>query len=154
MHFLTASAAVAAALSMVQFCPAPQAALGPIIAGALSGEISGITGWGIGQIAKKRSIEGSVVEKRDDPFEGLPQPAADTCKEQLNGASVRFTPAGKGAFRIDNVPSACMTLSNVLLGQDPAQPAPTPLGSSTLAYSGLSDDEIARLQGALEGKGY
>ena len=63
-------------------------------------------------------------------FEGLPEPAADTCKSQLQGVTVQFTPTGQGAFRIDNVPSACMTLSNVILGQDPEQPAPTPMGKT------------------------
>ncbi|OQE44348.1 hypothetical protein PENCOP_c002G07582 [Penicillium coprophilum] len=153
MHFFTISAAIAASLSMVQFCPAPPVVLGPILAGALAGEAGAIVGYGVGKIGK-RSIQGSVFEKRSDPFEGLPQPAADTCKSQLNGVEVKFTPTGPGAFRVDNVPSACMTLSNVILGQDPNQPAPTPLGSAALGYSGLSEDDINKLQAALEGKGY
>ncbi|KAJ5200272.1 hypothetical protein N7472_005476 [Penicillium cf. griseofulvum] len=153
MHLFTISAAIAASLSMVQFCPAPPAVLGPIIGGALAGEAGGIVGYGMGKIGK-RSIMGSVLEKRSDPFAGLPQPAADTCKNQLNGVKVKFTPTGQGAFRVDNVPSACMTLSNVILGQDPNQPAPTPLGSAALGYSGLSEEDINKLQGALEGKGY
>lgn len=69
------------------------------------------------------------IPPKKQPFEGLPQPAADTCKHQLNGVRVQFTPTGPGGFRIDNVPSACMTLSNIILGQDPNQPAPTPLGN-------------------------
>lgn len=35
MQLISISAAIAATLSMVQFCPAPPAVLGPIIAGAL-----------------------------------------------------------------------------------------------------------------------
>ncbi|KAJ6025076.1 hypothetical protein N7444_012755 [Penicillium canescens] len=133
MHLTTVSAAIAASLSMVQFCPAPPAVLGPILGGALAGEAGGIVGYGVGKIGKKRSFEGSVFEKRADPFAGLPQPAADTCKDQLNGVKVEFTPTGPGAFRIDNAPSAC---------------------SAALGYTGLSDDDINKLQAALEGKGY
>ncbi|KAJ5178134.1 uncharacterized protein N7500_000833 [Penicillium coprophilum] len=154
MHFFTISAAIAASLSMVQFCPAPPLSWVPsLLVHCDAGEAGAIVGYGVGKIGK-RSIQGSVFEKRSDPFEGLPQPAADTCKSQLNGVEVKFTPTGPGAFRVDNVPSACMTLSNVILGQDPNQPAPTPLGSAALGYSGLSEDDINKLQGALEGKGY
>ncbi|KAJ5356524.1 hypothetical protein N7517_011133 [Penicillium concentricum] len=153
MHLFAISAAIAASLSMIQFCPAPPVVLGPLIAGVLAGEGGAMVGYGVGKIGK-RSIQGSVLEKRSDPFEGLPQPAADTCKSQLNGVEVKFSSTGPGAFRVDNVPSACMTLSNVILGQDPNQPAPTPLGSAALGYSGLSDDDINKLQAALDGKGY
>jgi hypothetical protein len=50
------------------------------------------------------------------------------CQTQLQGATIVFTPNGTDACTIDGVPSACMTLSNVFLGEDPDQPAPTPLG--------------------------
>lgn len=53
------------------------------------------------------------------------------CKDQLKGVTVNFTPQGEGSFRIDNVPSACMTLSNVFFGEEyENQPRPTPLGKS------------------------
>lgn len=113
-----------------------------------------MVGYGVGQINSKRdvavkgSIKGSVFRKRDDvrhpnnprgrpeltkqPFAGLPQPAADTCKEQLNGVTVEFQNTGEGSFRANGIPSACMTLSNVIIGQDPTQPAPTPLGTYSL----------------------
>ncbi|OJJ55935.1 hypothetical protein ASPSYDRAFT_33945 [Aspergillus sydowii CBS 593.65] len=162
MQLLSVTAAIAATLSMVQFCPAPPAVLGPIIAGALisAGEAGAMVGYGVGKINGKRdvavsgSIKGSVFRKRDDPFAGLPQPAADTCKEQLNGVTVEFQNTGEGSFRANNIPSACMTLSNVIIGQDPLQPAPTPLGSDSLEYTGLSEEDLNKLQSALDGNGY
>lgn len=55
------------------------------------------------------------------------------------------------AVRADNVPSACMDLATVILN-DPTQeggPIPTPLGSASLQYTGLTDKDKADLQNAL-----
>ena len=68
------------------------------------------------------------------PFADLPQPAGNECKGQLKGVTVKFTPTGKGAYRIDNIPSACMTLSNVLIDDNPNKAVPTPLGKYTFFF--------------------
>ncbi|KAL3703008.1 hypothetical protein TMatcc_010195 [Talaromyces marneffei ATCC 18224] len=140
------------ALMAVQLCPAPAIILGPIIVAAAAGAIGG---WGaqMGTIKKRDYIDVDhdlLFDCSADPFASLPQPAGNLCKEQLTGANIRFSPNGEGAFRIDGVPSACMTLSNVIIGQDPNQPRPTPLGSSSLGYSGLSNAQLDRLQSVLE----
>lgn len=63
-------------------------------------------------------------------FSTLPQPGGQLCADQLNGVTVNVTPLGTGAFQLDNVPSACMTLSNVLIQSDDGTqgPVPTPMG--------------------------
>ncbi|KAK5798664.1 hypothetical protein VI817_004954 [Penicillium citrinum] len=116
---------------------------------ALAGDAGAITGKVIesGTYKKRDGFVSRV--KRDDPFANLPQPAGNECKDQLNGASVNFTPTGKGAYRIDNIPSACMTLSTVLIGDNPNEAVPTPLGSSSLEYTNISEDELNQLQSTL-----
>jgi hypothetical protein len=59
------------------------------------------------------------------------------------------------AARADNVPAACMDLATVILS-DPAQaggPVPTPMGSSSLQYNGLSSKDKTDLQNALSKTG-
>ncbi|TKA26431.1 hypothetical protein B0A50_05267 [Salinomyces thailandicus] len=127
--FATATITSSALWSVLQLCPAPVAVLDAVITGALSGEAGAIVGAGASGKFGKRDIETMSVKRADpsDPFAGLPQPAADECQSQLSGVTVNITPTGDGAFKIDNVPSACMTLSNVILGTDYGdQPVPTP----------------------------
>ncbi|KAI9923917.1 hypothetical protein ASPWEDRAFT_181894 [Aspergillus wentii DTO 134E9] len=153
--FIPAVSAIAALTAMVDFCPAPPAAvLEPILMGVLGSTWGGVTGGVINKIhnESKRDFVKYTI-RADDPFANLPQPAGNQCKEQLHGVTVKFSPSGKGAFRIDNVPSSCMTLSNVILGDgtDPNQPRPTPLGSDALSYNGVSDDDLNRLQAIFDG---
>lgn len=55
------------------------------------------------------------------------------------------------AARADDVPPACMNLAAVLL-DNPAQaggPVPTPMGSASLEYTGLTEQDKTDLQNAL-----
>lgn len=81
---------------------------------------------------------------------------------------MEFIPTGPGAFRIDNVPPACMTLATLFL-DGPDSPDPIPLGkdnltllylasvanvrsagSASIGFSGIDDDELQRLQAILD----
>ncbi|KAE8413356.1 hypothetical protein BDV36DRAFT_287105 [Aspergillus pseudocaelatus] len=116
-----------------------------------------------------RTEDDSKPQKHEnDVFTSFPQPAGDLCNGQLKDVIVEFIPTGPGAFRIDNVPPACMTLATIFL-DDPDSPDPVPLGkdnsiilflasvtnirstgSASLGFSGISDDELQRLQAILD----
>ncbi|KAJ5975804.1 hypothetical protein N7481_009511 [Penicillium waksmanii] len=150
MKLIIASTAVVAGLmGMANLCPAPQALVIPIASAVLAGDAGAITGKVIesGTYKKRDGFVSRV--RRDDPFASLPQPAANECKSQLKGVTVNFTPTGEGAYRIDNIPSACMTLSTVLIGKNPSGAVPTPLGSASLEYTGITSDELNQLQSTL-----
>ncbi|OQE28473.1 hypothetical protein PENSTE_c003G01398 [Penicillium steckii] len=146
---ITSTAAITGLMGMANLCPAPQALLTGIVGAVIGGDFGAITGKVIesGTYKKRDGFVSRV--KRDDPFADLPQPAGNECKGQLKGVTVKFTPTGKGAYRIDNIPSACMTLSNVLIDDNPNKAVPTPLGSASLEYTGLSEDELNQLQSTL-----
>ncbi|KAI9923916.1 hypothetical protein ASPWEDRAFT_170451 [Aspergillus wentii DTO 134E9] len=148
MHtFKTAGMATLAAISLVQFCPAPPAIIATVAGGVLGGGISG----GIGVAASKSS--------RDMFSRGLPagvsQESVDQCTQQINAQKdpVHVYDTGDDSARADNVPAACMNLATVLL-KEPAQaggPVPTTMGSSSLEYHGLSAQDKKDLQQALSG---
>lgn len=118
-------AAAGALFSLVQLTPAP---INAVIM-AFAGGVAGGTMAKIIQNVKRDDEFLLELEGRDeDPFAGLPQIAAEDCKAQLQGTSVEVTGIDNNGVRMDNVPSSCMTLANVFLGQDPNQPAPTPMG--------------------------
>lgn len=72
MHFFTTTAVSAlAALSLVQFCPAPPAVIGAIAGGLGGGAISG----GI--------AAGTKNSRRDLPA-GVSQESIDQCTQQIN----------------------------------------------------------------------
>ncbi|BCS17658.1 uncharacterized protein APUU_10486A [Aspergillus puulaauensis] len=143
MHFFTTTAVSAlAALSLVQFCPAPPAVIGAIAGGLGGGAISG----GI--------AAGTKNSRRDLPA-GVSQESIDQCTQQINdqGSPVNVYSTGDSSARADDVPPACMNLAAVLL-DNPAQaggPVPTPMGSASLEYTGLSEDDKTQLQNALSG---
>ncbi|KAJ6093927.1 hypothetical protein N7467_002772 [Penicillium canescens] len=79
------------------------------------------------------------------------------CTQQINdqGNPVHVYSISDTAARADNVPAACMDLATVILS-DPAQaggPVPTPMGSSSLQYNGLSSKDKTDLQNALSKTG-
>ncbi|KAE8348155.1 hypothetical protein BDV28DRAFT_153168 [Aspergillus coremiiformis] len=85
----------------------------------------------------------------DRTFASFPQRAGDLCKDQLNSVSVEFKANGPGSIRIDNVPPACMTLATLFLPDSERSP-PIPLGSASLGFSGLSDDDLQDIQTLLD----
>lgn len=68
----------------------------------------------------------------DDVLAGLPQPAANICKQQLTNAEVRFQ-INNNKVKVDGVPPACMTLATVFLGNNPDGGAPVPLGKQAIS---------------------
>ncbi|KAL4744288.1 hypothetical protein BDW72DRAFT_199745 [Aspergillus terricola var. indicus] len=139
-----------AMLGLVQQAPAPvHAVVMAIYGGVAAGTMSQL----VSNVAKRdayAAFSHLVKQRSDDPFAGLPQPAANQCKEQLSEVTVTFAPAGDDGVRIDGVPSTCMTLATVFLGENPGQPAPIPMGSASLEYRGLSADQLNQLKVALD----
>ncbi|KAI9670536.1 MAG: hypothetical protein M1831_005756 [Alyxoria varia] len=143
----TAAAAVTLTL-LFQSCPAPPAAAIGIAGGAASGAATAVTEKAFGG---SRRVKNRKRQADDDGLAGLnlPTQAVNDCRGQLAGAHVSMTPVGSGA-RFDGVPSACMTLANVFLGQNTeGQAVPVPMGSASLLYDNLKQEELRLLQDAL-----
>lgn len=79
--------------------------------------------------------------------------ANKACQNQLRSATVTVRPAGNKGARFDGVPSACMTLATVFLGEN-ADPnsSPIPLGAASLLYNQLTRKELRTLTQALRAK--
>ncbi|KAJ6121972.1 hypothetical protein N7512_004437 [Penicillium capsulatum] len=147
-------------------------ALGMTAAGATAadGVIASMAGGAIaGGIGKAPSRFRRMPIQLPD---GIPQYNWDQCKDQLKGAHVSLKglePKGTQAqkdypeslnpafhaylltpasgVRVDGVPPACMNLATVIAGQ-PSQdggPVPIPMGSDSLQYNDLSDDNLRQL---------
>lgn len=110
--------------SFIQLTPAP---IDLILLSAAGGVTGGAIAQGIKHL-KRDGLAFDLENRAEDPFAGLPQPAAHDCKSQLSSSTVTFSSAENNGVRLDGVPSACMTLANVFLGENPDGPAPTPMG--------------------------
>ncbi|KAJ5338655.1 hypothetical protein N7452_005383 [Penicillium brevicompactum] len=164
MHFSAIAAASAlAVLSQVQYAPAPfvaglGAALGMEAAaitaadGTLATLGGGAIAGGVGHISRRLS-RSPFVSKRVD----LPPWCLPGCQDQLKGDGVHVTISGStpDTVHVEGVPPACMNLATVLTG-NPTQeggPVPTPMGSDSLDYSGVSEDDLRQLGQTLQDKG-
>jgi len=116
-------ASIGVLLTYMQQSPAPVNIVIPAVLGSIG---AGFTGKAMSEIGA-RDISPSI-RRDNDPFAGLPQPAADQCKSQLSGTTVNFSPKPDNGVRIDNVPPACMTLATVFLKDNTDQTAPIPMG--------------------------
>lgn len=145
--FIAISTTAIVLTSLFQPCPAP-----PVLAaiGMTAGEAAGVgAGLGGGAIAGGIGAGTKGHGKRGD--NSLPPVASAACKQQLHGVTVQVSKVGDHDVRFDNVPPACMTLANVFLGQNRAGHAqPIPMGSASLQYNGLTEDELNTLQDALD----
>ncbi|KAJ5326538.1 uncharacterized protein N7506_009640 [Penicillium brevicompactum] len=163
MHFSAIAAASAlAVLSQVQYAPAPfvaglGAALGMEAAaitaadGTLATLGGGAIAGGVGHISRRLS-RSPFVSKRVDLPPGVSQESFDQCQDQLKGDGVHVTISGSTP---DRCSPACMNLATVLTG-NPTQeggPVPTPMGSDSLDYSGVSEDDLRQLGQTLQDKG-
>ncbi|KAJ5341498.1 hypothetical protein N7541_010622 [Penicillium brevicompactum] len=168
MHFSAIAAASAlAVLSQVQYAPAPfvaglGAALGMEAAaitaadGTLATLGGGAIAGGVGHISRRLS-RSPFVSKRVDLPPGVSQESFDQCQDQLKGDGVHVTISGStpDTVHVEGVPPACMNLATVLTG-NPTQeggPVPTPMGSDSLDYSGVSEDDLRQLGQTLQDKG-
>ena len=153
----TFDAVVAVAITLValfQACPAPPLAaigIGATEAATLAGGIGG--GVAAGEIGshhhrlRKRDPEAAPQDA------GLPPVAEQACRDELHSATVTVSSVGNNGVRFDGVPPACMTLTNVFLGQNTAaQSKPIPMGSASVQYENLTPDELNTLQQALDSK--
>lgn len=161
-----ALASLAALLTCVQQSPAP---VNVVIPAVLGGVGAGFAGKAFKEFGLRD--ERPIYRRDDDPFAGLPQPAADQCKSQLQGVTVTFSPLDNNGVRVDDVPSSCMTLANVFLDDDSGDSRPIPMGmfistsptlaeskiadicltgSASLEYHNLSTDQLKQLQDALD----
>lgn len=118
-----ALASLAALLTCIQQSPAP---IDMVIPAVLGGIGSGFVGKAFNEIGN-RDVR-PIYRRDDDPLAGLPQPAADQCKSQLQRVTVTFSPLDNNGVRVDDVPSACMTLANVFLDDNSGETAPIPMG--------------------------
>ncbi|KAI4139939.1 MAG: hypothetical protein LQ341_004022 [Variospora aurantia] len=165
MYSKSSLASIALTLVVLfQPCPAPPLAaigFGVAEAASIAGGIGGgALAGGIGVAAANSNKEDSdggkmMALKRQDALSGLhlPEQAANDCRGQLQTANVNVSPVGVNGVRFDGVPSACMTLATVFLGDNPqADSAPIPMGSASLQYNNLTPDELQTLQNALDAK--
>lgn len=118
-----ALASLAALLTCVQQSPAPVNVLIPAVLGGVG---AGFAGKAFNEI-NMRDVR-PMYRRDDDPFAGLPQPAADQCKSQLQDVTVTFSPLDNNGVRLDDVPSSCMTLANVFLDDKSGEIHPVPMG--------------------------
>ncbi|RJE26420.1 hypothetical protein PHISCL_01221 [Aspergillus sclerotialis] len=143
--------------SAVQYCPAPfffvigpavgmEAAAAATVDGSL---ISGAVAGGIGRAGKDKRAATDLPP-------GVSQQSVDQCNDQLNGAQVTLSGPTPDSVRIDGVPPACMNLATVAAGQPTQEggPVPVPMGSASLEYQGLTQDELFKLGQFLKVKGY
>ncbi|KAJ6001304.1 hypothetical protein N7522_006531 [Penicillium canescens] len=168
MHFSKAVfMGSAGLLAFTQVCPA---AITEVLIGVLGGVVAGGVSGGVGAAeSSKRDIEqvhardflapylNNNVKKIRSLPPGVSQESLDQCTQQINdqGTPVNVYSISDTAARADNVPAACMDLATVILS-DPAQaggPVPTPMGSSSLQYNGLSSKDKTDLQNALSRTG-
>ncbi|KAL4744287.1 hypothetical protein BDW72DRAFT_199744 [Aspergillus terricola var. indicus] len=160
-----AAFSIGAVFSGIQYCPAPFLALaGPLAIsgataaaadGALASMAGGAIAGGIGQI-EKRTLKGWRSWKRFDLPAGVSQESFQQCQDQLGTTgTVQLSGLEPDGVRVDNVPPACMNLATVITG-NPTQEGgamPIVMGSASLEYHGLTQDELAQLGEALKANG-
>ncbi|KAI1099569.1 hypothetical protein F4804DRAFT_337123 [Jackrogersella minutella] len=83
---------------------------------------------------------------------GVPKYNFDMCGHSLQGITINRSIPVPGQAQFDGVPPTCMVLSTVLSGVcDQAKgPHPLPCGSACLLYTGLTDEDLDKLDTALE----
>jgi len=152
--FSTIAISTVALLAGVQYCPAPPlvavigidtiTAIGT--AATVAGTVSSTVEGAVSDAKGKRGLDGfqSRVRRGDYGLGTAPQ----DCKNQLTSAHVTFSrPSGNNVL-VQGIPPACMTLSTVITGKFD-EGNPVPMGSDSIQFSNLSDDDITTIQNAL-----
>ncbi|BCR89622.1 uncharacterized protein ACHE_50820S [Aspergillus chevalieri] len=160
MKTVFAALVIALFASFLQICPAPIGGLARIGTQLVKGAID--AGSDINDEVQNNSrrsfltLEGdhfddhAYLEARgDDPFAGLPEPAATQCKNQLKDVTVSFKFNGNNVV-IGNVPATCMTLATVFLGDNPGAHGPIPMSSSSLKYTNVDQGDIQQLRSIMK----
>ncbi|KAI1180455.1 hypothetical protein F4777DRAFT_574217 [Nemania sp. FL0916] len=141
---------ISAALALVQFCPAPfLAAIGAAEAASLGAVAAGVSAAS----AVAGNVISAVKDRRDEPHlyqrQEQNEQAWKLCHQQLGSSSLHFSSPKKGNVLVEGMPPACMTLATVITGKYDAG-NPVPMGSSSILFQNLSDDDIKEIQDALD----
>ncbi|KAJ5645176.1 hypothetical protein N7507_011187 [Penicillium longicatenatum] len=156
---------------LLAFSSVCQAGIEEILIGILGGVVAGGVSGGVGAAeSSKRGIQQAHARDFLAPYlnnrdvkkirslpAGVSQESLDLCTKQINEQSqpVHVYSESATSARADNVPAACMDLATVIL-DNPTQdggPVPTPMGSASLEYTGLSSQDKTDLQNALSKTG-
>ncbi|RYP07318.1 hypothetical protein DL765_009195 [Monosporascus sp. GIB2] len=156
MHFSRKTAVSAmAAVALVQFCPAPFGAIPAATAagiGAASAAVSAaaaVAGTVVTAVnGRSVKINGRSVSRIQQRQEHNQQ-AWNDCRSQLGSASLMFSAPETGNVLVQGVPPACMTLATVITGQY-NQGNPIPMGSDSILFQNLSDEDVQEIQAALD----
>ncbi|KAI0390905.1 hypothetical protein F5Y17DRAFT_461336 [Xylariaceae sp. FL0594] len=141
--------AAAAAVALVQYCPAPFLALIPEGIAAGLGAVSGVVGAAAGVAGTVvGGIKGRDVSHRFRRQEQNQQAWSD-CHSQLGSATLTFSSPMEGNVLVEGIPPACMTLSTVLTGKYD-EGNPVPMGSSSILFQNLSQQDMQDIQNALD----
>ncbi|GAP84638.1 hypothetical protein SAMD00023353_1101730 [Rosellinia necatrix] len=147
--FAKTALSTAAAIALVQFCPAPFLAAIPAAAAAGISAVSAAVG-------AAGTVAGAVVAGVKDRREVHPhrrqeqnQLAWSICRDQLTTASLTFSSPMAGNVLVEGMPPACMTLATVITGQFNVG-NPIPMGSSSILFQNLSSEDMQEIQNALD----
>ncbi|EYE96922.1 uncharacterized protein EURHEDRAFT_410715 [Aspergillus ruber CBS 135680] len=160
MKTVFAALVIALFASFLQICPAPIGGLARIGVRLVKGAVD--AGSSINDEVQNNSrrtlitLDGDHFDEHaylqardDDPFAGLPEPAATQCKGQLKDVTVSFKFDGN-TVTIGNVPATCMTLATVFLGDNPGAHGPIPMSSSSLKYTNVDQGDIQQLRSIMK----
>ncbi|KAI0434846.1 hypothetical protein F5Y09DRAFT_354841 [Xylaria sp. FL1042] len=147
--FAKTALSTAAALALVQFCPAPFLAAIPAAAAAgISAASAAVSAAGTVAGAVVAGVKGRRVAHPHRRQEEN-QLAWSLCHDQLATASLTFSSPMEGNVLVEGMPPACMTLATVITGQFDVG-NPVPMGSSSILFQNLSSDDIQQIQDALD----
>ncbi|KAI2465194.1 hypothetical protein F4781DRAFT_435636 [Annulohypoxylon bovei var. microspora] len=109
-----------------------------------------------GSIIDTESVPRVKLAKRNDPGVdvgpcGVPQYNFDLCGKSLQTVTIASSFPAQGEAQYDNVPPTCMVLSTVLDGECNQEKGsrPIPCGSACLLYTGVTDEDLGKLNRAL-----
>ncbi|KAI9147431.1 hypothetical protein HJFPF1_12451 [Paramyrothecium foliicola] len=142
-----------ATLALVQVSSAHFLAAIPAATAAGIGAVSGVVGAVAGvagtvtsavQNAQNRRSTSRVYRRQEQN-----QLAWQLCRDELSTATVTFSGPAPGNVLAEGIPPSCMTLATVITGQH-NQGNPIPMGSASILFQNLSNEEIMEIQAALD----
>ncbi|KAJ6017128.1 hypothetical protein N7451_000507 [Penicillium sp. IBT 35674x] len=75
----------------------------------------------------------------------------EQCHSELSSSSVTFSAEGPGTIVVSGMPVACMDLATVITGKFD-EGNPVPLSNNAIRFSGLTNDDINKIQDALDSR--
>ncbi|KAI9661571.1 MAG: hypothetical protein M1821_008809 [Bathelium mastoideum] len=154
----------AALLSLVQYCPAPFAAI-PLASlpelgsvAAWVGAAGGVTGGGASAASaienahqKKSARQEAGREFNSHIKRGIfgDMSAWKTCHGDLKKATLSFSSPGSGCIVVGGLPASCVTLAESIHGKA-HEGDPAPMGNGTVQFNYLKSDTITEIQSELK----